>query len=136
MENTIQCSSQSTAGKPVKVQTTVQLPMYNCKIVMSVVDNVRQETVKLYKKYKIKEEMDDDELEGVLVMPSIEVYYLMVSHQFLTHNTIAHEIFHAAVRITEHRGITDEEAQAWLAGHLTGQLYKFLDKKKLTIKHG
>jgi hypothetical protein len=32
--------------------------------------------------------------------------------------------------------VIDEEAQAWLVGHLSGEIYKFLDKKKLVIKHG
>lgn len=122
-------------SKTPKVQTTVQLPMYNCKVVMTVVENVKLEVEKLYKKHKIKEEFDD-EAEGAVVMPDMDTYYLMLGQSYLTHNTIAHEIFHAAVRVTEDRGIADEEAQAWLGGHLTGHLYKFLDKKKLPIKHG
>jgi len=32
--------------------------------------------------------------------------------------------------------VIDEEAQAWLAGHLTAVTYKFIEKKKLVIKHG
>jgi streptogramin lyase len=99
------------------------------------VDNVKKEVEKLYKKFKIKEEFED-EAEGVVVSPNMDVYYLMLDRQYLTHNTIAHEVFHVAKRITEHRGITDEESQAWLAGHVTGELYKFLDKKKLIVKHG
>ena len=69
-------------------------------------------------------------------MPDIDSYYLLLGSQYLTHNTIAHELYHAVVRITEDRDITDEEAQAWLVGHLSGEIYKFLDKKKLVIKHG
>jgi ribosomal protein S17E len=100
-----------------------------------VVDNVKKEAEKLYKKYKISDEFED-EAEGALVMPDMEDYYLLLDKGFITHNTIAHEIFHAAVRITEDRGITDEEAQAWMAGHITETLYKFLEKKKLQVKHG
>jgi hypothetical protein len=40
------------------------------------------------------------------------------------------------VRITGDRGISEEEARAWLSGHLSENLYKFLNKKKLQIKHG
>jgi len=29
-----------------------------------------------------------------------------------------------------------EEAQAWLCGHLTEVIYKFLSKKKFEVKHG
>ena len=135
MENIMTCSSPVTAGKFKRVTTTVKFPTYSCKLVISVVDNVKTEVDKLYKKYKINDDFGD-EAEGALVMPDMETYYLLLDKSYLTHNTIAHEIFHAAVRITEDRAITDEEAQAWMAGHITETLYKFLDKKKLQVKHG
>ena len=49
----------------------------------------------------------------------------------LSHNLIAHETFHVARRILLCRGIQDEEAQAWLCGWLTGEIYKRLEKDKL-----
>lgn len=117
------------------VKTTIKLPTYSCELVISVVDSVSVSADKLYKKYKITEQFGS-EAEGALVMVDMERYYLLFHKDFLTHNTIAHEIFHAAVRVTEDRDVTDEEAQAWLAGHLTAEVYKFLDKKKLEVKHG
>ena len=115
--------------------TTIKLPTYSCKIVISIVDSVTVEADRIYKRCKIKETFGD-EAEGALIMPDLDVYYLLIGVKYLSHNTIAHEIFHAAVRVTEDRGVEDEEAQAWLAGHLTAVIYKFLDKKKLVIKHG
>lgn len=132
MVNTTTCSNLNTAGK---ISVTVPLHMYECKLIISVVDSVSKEASKIYKKYKITEDFGD-EAEGALIMPGIDTYYLVIGHPFLTHNTIAHEIFHATVRITEDRDITDEETQAWLAGHLAEMFYKFLDKKKLQIQHG
>ena len=119
----------------MKVKTIIKLPTYSCKLVISVVDSVAVEAERLYKKYKIQEPFGA-EAEGALVMISIDSYFLLFHKDFLTHNTIAHELFHAAVRVTEDRDITDEEAQAWLAGHLTGEIYKFFEKKKLNITHG
>lgn len=133
MVNTTTCSShQPTVGK---VKTTIRLPMYECKLVVILADSVSREVNKLYKKHHITEDFGD-EAEGALVLLGTDVYYLVIGLPYLTHNTIAHEIFHATVRVTEDRDITDEETQAWLAGHLTEMLYKFLDKKKLEIKHG
>jgi len=63
-------------------------------------------------------------------------YFLLIDKKYLSHNTIAHEIFHTVILITEDRGVKDEEAQAWLCGHLTGSIYKFLEKKELKITHG
>jgi hypothetical protein len=119
----------------MKIKTTIKLPTYSCELVISVVDSVAAEAEKLYKKHKITEPFGA-EAEGALVMIGIERYYLLFHKDFLTHNTIAHEIFHSAVRITEDRDVTDEEAQAWVAGYLSAVVYKFLEKKKLEIKHG
>lgn len=136
MQDITTCSNQVTAGKKSRQpSTTIKFPTYGCKLVISVVDNVKNSVEKIYKKYNIKDGFDF-EAEGVLLMPDMDTYYLMIESGYLTHNTIAHEIFHAAVRITEDRGITDEEAQAWMAGHITESLYKFLEKKKLQVKHG
>jgi len=133
MANTTTRSKQPTDGKTAS--TTLKLPTYDCKLIIKVVDTVSGEAVKLYKKFKIKEDFGG-EAEGAMISPNLGIYYLLVGKNYLTHNTLAHEIFHAAVRVTEDRGVTDEEAQAWLAGHITATIYKFLDKKKLTIKHG
>ena len=119
----------------MKITTTIKLPTYSCELVVAVVDSVAEEAEKLYKKYKLKEDFGD-EAEGAVIMLDIDKYYLLIGNKFLSHNTIAHEIYHAVVRVTEDRGIVEEEAQAWLAGHITGVIYKFLHKKNLVITHG
>jgi len=115
--------------------TTIKLPTYSCALVVSVVDNVKEEANRIYKKHKIAE-MLDTEAEGALLPISIKKYYLLFQKEFLSYNTIAHEVFHAAIRVTEDRDVKDEEAQAWLTGHVTAEIYKFLEKKDLQIKHG
>jgi hypothetical protein len=119
----------------MKITTTLKLPTYSCELVITVTDDLIGEANRIYKKYKIKEEFEG-ECEGAVVMPDIAKYYLLLNTKYLSHNTIAHEVFHAAVRVTEDRDIVDEEAQAWLAGHLTGVIYKFLAKKNIVITHG
>ena len=98
----------------MKVSTTIKLPTYSCKLKVVVVESVSVEAEKLYKKYKINDDFGG-EAEGALVMPDIDNYYLLLGDKFLTHNTIAHELYHAVVRITEDRDITDEEARDNLA---------------------
>jgi len=120
----------------MKSSTTIKLPTYSCQVVIIITDQLRTESDKIYKKYKLKYEEEEGENEGILISPEIDKYFLLVDIKYLSHNTIAHEIYHAVVRVTEDRGIVDEEAQAWLCGHLSGVTYKFLEKKNLTIKHG
>lgn len=118
-----------------KLKTNIKLATYTCGLSISVVDSVCEEVDKLYKKHKIQD-VFGSEAEGAVVMIGMQQYHILYHKDYLTHNTIAHEVFHATVRITEDREITDEEAQAWLMGHITALVYKFLDKKKLTVKHG
>jgi hypothetical protein len=120
----------------MKIVTTIKLPTYSCEVLFIVTDQLKVESKKIYKKYKLKVEDDDGESEGILFSPDIDKYFLIIDIKYLSYNTIAHETYHAVVRVTEDRGISDEEAQAWLCGHLNGVIYKFLDKKKFEIKHG
>jgi hypothetical protein len=120
----------------MRVTTTIKISTYSCQAILIVTDQIKLEAEKIYKKYKIKLAEDDGENEGLLISLNIDKYYLLIDFKYLSHNTIAHEIYHAAVRVTEDRGVTDEEAQAWVCGHITGSTYKFLSKKNIPIKHG
>lgn len=120
----------------MKTSSTIKLPTYSCQLSFIVTDQLSAETLKLYKKYGLKQEDEEGENEGILISADIDKYFLLIDTKYLSHNTIAHETYHAVVRVTEDRGIVDEEAQAWLCGHLTGVIYKFLQKKNFIIKHG
>jgi hypothetical protein len=109
--------------------------MYSCKLHFIVTDRLNDIANNIFKKFKQDNQFNDD-AEGVMIAPDITDYFIIIDIKYLTYNTLAHEIYHAAVRVTEDRGIVDEESQAWLCGHLTETFYKFLEKKNLTIKHG
>lgn len=121
----------------MRTSTTIKLETYSCELVVTITDTLKKESDAVYKKNKLKADEDDDgENEGILITSDTSKYFLIIDTKYLSHNTIAHELYHAVVRVTEDRGVVDEEAQAWLSGHLAGVVYKFLEKKKLDIKHG
>jgi len=120
----------------MRTKTTIKLATYGCELVFIITDQIKADSSMIFKKYKMKVEEEDGENEGILITPDIDRYFLLIDLKYLSHNTIAHEVYHGTVRVTEDRGIVDEEAQAWLCGHLSGMIYKFLEKKKLDIKHG
>ena len=119
----------------MKATITIKVPTYSCEVTFIITDLLDKVARGIYKKYKIVEEYENGN-EGILISPTLHKYFLLIDTKYLTYNTIAHEIYHAAARVTEDRNVTDEEAQAWLCGHLSGVIYKFLDNKKLPIKHG
>jgi hypothetical protein len=119
----------------MRAATTIKISTYSCEVIIIITDQLKIEAAKLYKKYKMKLVEEESDNEGLLVTMGAK-YYLLIDFKYLSHNTIAHEIYHAAIRLTKERGVTDEEAQAWVCGHITGSTYKFLDKKNIPIKHG
>ena len=119
----------------MKQSFKIKLPTYNCELHFCVLDQLNTEVNKVYKKYKVGESFEDS-AEGVLISPDIDKYMLFIDIKYLSHNTMAHEIFHAVMKITKDRDINDEEAQAWLIGHVTGDVYKFLLKKNIVIING
>ena len=119
----------------MKVLKKIKLSTYSCSMTFMVTDDVIEKVNSIYKKSKLNDTFSDV-VEGVVLSFDMDNYYLIISSEYLTHDTIAHEVYHAAVRVSEDRDVTDEEAQAWLAGYITGEIYKFLQKKNLPIKHG
>jgi len=121
--------------KFIKHIKSVKLPMYNCVSYFVITNNLDKYVNNIYKKYNQISDFEG-EAEGVVVSPDISDYYIIIDLKYLSYNTIAHEIYHAVVRITEDRDIVDEEAQAWLCGHLSETAYRFIKKKNLSIQYG
>lgn len=128
------CSNPLQSSKPLKLQATLRLPTYGCKVVFIVSDRLNKDANAILR--KLKQETFNEEVEGVTISTDIDVYWVIVNSKYLTHNTIAHELHHAVCRVTGDRGIEDEETRSWLIGHMSEFVYKTLDKKKLTVKHG
>ncbi len=122
-------------AKAVRYSKVINLSMYSCKVHIIITSDLVKQVALLYKKHKIPM-VEDLEAEGVLLCFEGTNYYIIIDTEDLSHNTIAHEVYHATVKVTEDREINDEETQAWLCGHLTQNVYEFIDKKKLSIKHG
>ena len=115
------------------IKKILNIETFVCKLEFTITDNINKEVSKIYKKYNYISN-DNDEVEGIVITGYNDVYHLLIDSKYLTHNTIAHEIYHTTVRITEDRDVTDEETQAWLCGYITDAVYKFIDLKKIEIK--
>lgn len=110
----------------------IKIDQYSCELIVIISDKIKDDTNKLLKKDKLPHRVDY-EIEGIFLYHDIDKYYLLLSSQHLSHNTIAHEVYHAVVRITEDREINDEESQAWLMGYITELIYKFIIKRNVQI---
>lgn len=129
MENTTTCSKD----KKFRAIKNLKIPIYECTLQFIITDHLMDEVNRIYKKLDIPE-LFVDHAEGCLVSTDIDMYILLFDIKYLSHNTIAHEVFHAVIKMTEDREIADDEQQAWLCGWVTENLYKFINKKNLTVK--
>jgi len=119
----------------MKISTKIKLDMYQSVITFIVTDTISRISNQIHTKHKIPQDDDDGDAEGLLIEADISTYYLIIDKDFLTHNTIAHEVLHVVLRMTEARDIYEEESLAWIAGHVSGAIYKFLDKKSIKVRH-
>lgn len=119
----------------MEMTSVLKLDTYECKLVFVVTDDLQKKVRKLYKKHHIEQE-EEVEAEAMMISPTMEVYYVIIDAEYLTHNTVAHELFHVVNSILQDRDIHDEETGAWLSGHLSNFIYNSANKKKLTITNG
>ena len=115
------------------MRKVIKLNIYDCKVNFILSDNINKDIAKISKKNK-NPFILEYEVEGIVFYFTISEYFIIINNEYLSHNTLAHEIYHAVVKVTEPRDITDEESQAWLCGKLTQDIYKFLEQNKVTIK--
>jgi hypothetical protein len=119
----------------MKVKGTLNIDPLSCKLHFIVTDQLVLEMNKLYKKHRGGEKFDSD-VEGCVFAPSLSDIYLVIDKNYVTHNTISHELFHVVNIIQKDREIMDEESGAWLVGYASEFVYRFLKKKKIDIIDG
>jgi hypothetical protein len=110
----------------------INLNIYNCKVNFIVTNDINKEIKRISKKHNEVFTLDG-EVEGIVFYFNISEYYILINNEYLTHNTIAHEVYHLVIKVTEPRDITDEEAQSWLCGKLTEDIYNFLKQRKINL---
>lgn len=72
-------------------------------------------------------------VEGCMILCSMSKYYMLINSNYLTVDTIAHELYHCVCNIAGDRGIFEEESRAWLQGFIAQQIYNFLKDKKIEL---
>lgn len=115
-------------------KTKVKVPIYNTHANLCVVKEM--EDMQYYLDKKVQGTIDVLGADGcvfdIYTTNGME-YYIVFVESRLSHNLVAHEIYHLGVKITTDVNIIDEESTAWLIGFLTENVYKVLQKKEFKI---
>lgn len=132
----------STRKKKVIKKGTFSIDMYIARIEVHVMATAKDVSVKvrqLCKKYKVCHKDVVKEAYGYTVTFSSapRTYYLILSQDGLTVNTISHEIDHLRNYVLEYQGIEtggyNNETSANLNGYLTERIFRFLTQNNIPI---
>ena len=120
----------------MKVSKNFNLSLYTCSIKFIICPSIQEEFDKISKKEKEAGKFNitfKGDAGGLAFSSNVNQYYLLLRDDSIAHSYLSHEIYHTVERIAKDRGIKDEEARAYLQGHITRWIYGFLIEKKIKI---
>lgn len=114
--------------------TGFSLDIYNCDIAFAW-DTNDEELKQLLDQGDVPQDLRDEFFDtiherdvGAITCALGTKLMVVIFNNKPTEGVIAHELFHAAYRILEPRGIKDEEAYAYVIGHITNMFYELYRK--------
>lgn len=111
---------------------TIPVPIYSTKVRFIVTGDAKKTVNSFHKKHNIHHKYEDC-IEGLMFTVGMDIYNIIIDSNYLSHNTIQHETFHAVMAITADRNIFEEEQRAWLMGYLGQEIQNFLKSKKVSL---
>jgi hypothetical protein len=119
------------------IKRTINIPVYNCKVVVYFDHDINDLARKLCKKHKVEREDGEAYAEVFGIAEHIHLYFILFSVPSLTMNLFVHEITHLGGRILKDRGHHNpdhDEPLAYLNGYLAGEIEKIMQKNQIEFK--
>lgn len=111
------------------------IPLYETTVQIFVVEKIEHLQTYINKKDK----------EGANVLGNDGCVFQLVDSNYnwciafvkdrISHNIIAHETYHLTSKIGDALDVHEEEARAWIMGHLIEIIYNVFTKKEFVIKN-
>lgn len=113
---------------------TIPIELYDTKVRFIVTSNIvkTHNRINEYHKTDVKWKRYEAPA-GCCILVSMSTYYVLISSDYLTHNTISHELFHCTCNIASDRGVHEEESRAWLHGIISQEVHDFLKSKNILL---
>lgn len=115
---------------------TINIPLYNCKVVVYFDHDINDIAKKLCKKHKVEREDGETYAEVFGVSENIHLYYILFSLPYFNLNLFVHELTHLGGKILRDRGHSNpeqDEPLAYLNGYLAGEIEKIMEKNNITF---
>jgi hypothetical protein len=113
---------------------TFPIKMYDTKVQFIVTSDIVKvaNRIQAYHKAGVIWEQSDAPA-GCMILCSMSKYYMLINSDYVTYNTICHELYHCTCGIAYDRGIHEEESRAWIQGYIGNQIFKFIEAKKIDL---
>jgi len=113
---------------------TISLSIYDTKIQVIVTKDIvkTHNRINNYHKTGVLWEKNTG-AAGCMILCSMAKYYMLINKDYLSYNTICHELYHCVCNIANDRGIHEEESRAWIQGVVAQEIFNFLREKQIDI---
>lgn len=115
----------------MEVRDLFKVDVYCCNVEVVITDCIGEFIDELDELYGDAENLHSS--EGFVYSNTSDHYFVVFDKQYISHNTIGHELFHLASMIAEDRDIEEEEAKCWLNGFLHSMIYKSLKEHDIQL---
>lgn len=112
---------------------TISIPLYDTKVKLIITPDILKVVNNFYKKHNTNFRYTDS-IAGMMLTMSMDEYTILISTDFLTYNTIMHELFHCVMAITADRNNFEEENRAWVQGFIAQEIFNFIKNKGIKIE--
>jgi len=116
------------------LSTTIPIKIYDTKVQFIITKDITKifNRINCYHKTGVSWKKNES-AAGCTILCSMAKYYILINQDYLSYNTICHEIYHCTHNLAIDRGIHEEESQAWIQGIIAQEIFNFLRKKNLEI---
>ena len=110
-----------------------KITLYNCDIMFYITDNIENKVKQLEKINNI-DVYYEGSAGGLSFSADNSLYFIIIRDDYITYSIISHEIYHTVLHIVKDRDINDEESLSYLVGHVSHNIFNYINSKNIVIK--
>lgn len=116
----------------MELKDSFNVDVYCCNVEVVITDDIEKFVDELDETYGDCSNLHDS--EGFVYSHSSSHYYVVFDNNYISLNTIGHEIFHLTCMIAGDRDVLEEEAKCWLNGYLHSIIHRIVKDNKIELK--
>lgn len=116
----------------MEVKDSFNVDVYCCNVEVVITDEIDRFIEELDETYGDASNLHSS--EGFVYSYTSDHYYLVFDRNYISYNTVGHELFHLTCMIAEDRDIEEEEAKCWLNGYLHSVVRRIIKEHKIELK--